>query len=39
VDVNGIPTTYVQGPSFGKATGNNSYPVPRELRLALGFRF
>jgi hypothetical protein len=39
VDADGIPTTYTEGPNFGKATGNNSYPIPREFRVAVGFRF
>jgi hypothetical protein len=39
VDANGIPTAYVEGPNFGKAVANGSYPVPREFRIALGFRF
>ena len=39
VDANGIPVNFVRGPNFGKATGNLSYPFPREFRIALGFRF
>jgi hypothetical protein len=39
VDANGIPTGYMAGPNFGKATGNGSYPIPREFRVAVGFRF
>ena len=39
LDENGIPTTYTQSPNFGKAISNNSYPIPREFRIALGFRF
>jgi hypothetical protein len=39
VDADGIPLNYVQGPNFGKATGNLSYPFPREFRIALGIRF
>jgi outer membrane receptor protein involved in Fe transport len=39
VDANGIPTTYTRGPNFGKAISNNSYPIPREFRVAVGFRF
>jgi outer membrane receptor protein involved in Fe transport len=38
-DANGIPTTFTRSPSFGEAVANNSYPIPRELRLAVGFRF
>jgi outer membrane receptor protein involved in Fe transport len=39
VDASGIPVNYIQGPNFGKAIGNLSYPFPREFRIALGFRF
>ncbi len=39
VDASGIPTTYTKSPSFGEATGNSSYPIPREYRVAVGFRF
>ena len=39
VDSNGIPTAFVKGPNFGKATSNLSYPFPREFRIAVGFRF
>jgi hypothetical protein len=39
VDADGIPTTYTEGPNFAKATGNASYPIPREFRIAVGFRF
>jgi len=39
VDANGIPTGHTEGPNFGTATGNGSYPIPREYRVAVGFRF
>ena len=39
VDANGIPSQFIQGPRFGQAIDNNSYPLPREFRFALGFRF
>jgi len=39
VDELGIPTTYTQGPNFGKNTVLTHNPVPREYRFALGFRF
>ena len=35
----GSPSNFVRGPNFGKATGNLSYPFPREFRIAVGFRF
>lgn len=35
----GLPTTFVPGPRFGQATENDDYPLPREFRFALGFRF
>jgi hypothetical protein len=39
LDENGIPTTYTASPNFGKAISNSSYPIPREYRVAVGFRF
>ncbi len=39
VDADGIPTQFVRGGNFGEAISNNSYPIPREFRFALGFRF
>jgi outer membrane receptor protein involved in Fe transport len=39
VDALGLPTQYLRGPNFGEATGNGDYPLPREFRIALGFRF
>jgi hypothetical protein len=39
VDADGIPTSFIRGTNFGEATSNNSYPFPREYRIALGFRF
>jgi hypothetical protein len=38
-DALGIPTTYTQGPNFGKNTVLTHNPVPREYRVSLGFRF
>jgi len=39
VDADGIPTEYIESRNFGEAIGAGSYPNPREVRLALGFRF
>ena len=39
LDSNGLPTNYVQGTNFGKATSAGSYPVARTIRFAVGFRF
>jgi len=39
VDADGIPTQFVRGGNFGEAIANGSYPIPREFRFALGFRF
>ena len=45
-DALGLPTGYVQGPSFGTADRNRDYPLPftgltggRTVRLAVGIRF
>jgi hypothetical protein len=45
-DANGLPTAYIQGPNFGKATLDNQFPQPipgtnggRLFRMALGVRF
>jgi TonB dependent receptor len=35
----GLATGFIKGPNFGKGVQNSHYPVPRELRLAVGFRF
>jgi hypothetical protein len=43
----GLPTGYVKGPSFGKATSTTNFPIPfqgnngggRTLRMSFGFRF
>jgi hypothetical protein len=35
----GLATQYVKGVNFGKGTSNDHYPIPRELRFSLGFRF
>ena len=39
LDANGIPNTFTQSSNFGNAVSNNSYPVPREIRFAVGIRF
>lgn len=39
LDANGLPTTYVNGPLFGKATGASSYQTPRTFQLSAGIRF
>jgi outer membrane receptor protein involved in Fe transport len=39
VDGLGLPTQFIRGPKFGQATGNTDYPLPREFRVSLGFRF
>jgi hypothetical protein len=46
LDANGIPTGYVQGPNFGKATSGTHFVGPwlgqaggRAMRVALGVRF
>jgi hypothetical protein len=39
LDANGLPTTFIKSPNFGKATGNNSYRQPRTFTVAVGFRF
>jgi hypothetical protein len=45
-DANGLPTGYIQGANFGKATSDSQYPQPipgtnggRLFRIALGLRF
>jgi hypothetical protein len=38
-DALGLPTGYVQGPSFGRATSNAHYPRARAWQIAVGFRF
>jgi hypothetical protein len=35
----GLPTQYVEGPSFGTGTSDAHYPIPREVRFPVGFRF
>jgi hypothetical protein len=35
----GLPTGYIQGPSFGRATSNVHYPRARAWQVAVGFRF
>jgi hypothetical protein len=46
LDANGIPTDYIEGPRFGRATLGNHFPQPypgqngaRTVRLAFGVRF
>jgi len=39
VDSTGLPTTYTKTPNFGNPIDNTSYPLPRQYRLAVGFRF
>ena len=39
LDALGLPTTYTEGPNFGKNTVLTHNPVPREYRVSLGFRF
>jgi hypothetical protein len=39
LDSLGLPTEFIRGPRFGQATGNDDYPLPREYRISLGFRF
>lgn len=38
-DVLGLPTGYVEGPSFGQGTSTRHYPRPRAFQMAVGFRF
>jgi len=38
-DALGLPTEFIRGALFGQGTGNTHYPVPREMRFAVGFRF
>jgi hypothetical protein len=39
VDDLGLATGFLKGANFGKGVRNGQYPVPREYRLAVGFRF
>jgi hypothetical protein len=39
VDEFGLPTTFVRGPNFGKATSAAQYVVPREFFVSAGIRF
>ena len=39
VDELGLPRQYVEGPSFGTGTSDSHYPIPREFRFSVGFRF
>ena len=38
-DADGLPTRYVRGPLFGRATSAGNYAAPREWIVAAGFRF
>jgi hypothetical protein len=38
-DANGLPTSFVKGPNFGKATASSNYQIPREFFVSAGFRF
>ncbi len=38
-DALGLATGFIKGPNFGKGVQNSQYPVPREIRFAVGFRF
>jgi outer membrane receptor protein involved in Fe transport len=38
-DALGLPTEFLRGPNFGKNTVLTHNPVPREFRMAVGFRF
>jgi hypothetical protein len=38
-DALGIPTGYIRGANFGRATSTTHYPFPREYFVALGIRF
>ena len=39
VDELGLPTGYIEGPSFGDATSTAHFPGGREFRVAFGVRF
>jgi len=39
VDADGLPTRYIEAPSFGQARGNGDYVPPTEVAFALGFTF
>ncbi|MGE0640746.1 MAG: carboxypeptidase regulatory-like domain-containing protein [Thermoanaerobaculia bacterium] len=38
-DADGLPTEFIRGANFGRATGTSSYQTPREYRISLGIRF
>ncbi len=38
-DAQGLPTEFIKGVNFGKATVNNNYQIPREYFISAGFRF
>src|SRR5713101_2220710 len=39
LDSLGLPTGFTKGSNFGKAVRNADTPIPREFRIAVGFRF
>jgi outer membrane receptor protein involved in Fe transport len=39
LDSLGLPTGYIEGTNFGEATSRDDYPIAREFRWAVGFRF
>lgn len=39
VDELGLPTTFVEDPSFGEAQSSFDFPAPRTFRVSVGFRF
>ena len=39
LDSDGLPTTYTEGTNFGTGTQDAHYPIPREFRFSVGFRF
>lgn len=38
-DANGLPTAFVRGPQFGRATSANSFPNARTFQMSFGVRF
>jgi hypothetical protein len=38
-DALGLPTGYIQAPSFGRAVSSGHYPAARSFRVSLGIRF
>ena len=39
LDADGLPTEYIQSPTFGQATSDASHVVPREYLISAGIRF